>query len=281
MIYLIILENLMKKAIPWVVGIFLILIGIANFANSIVAGLLALIAGLLFLPPIIKVLASKKQLEFLASNNWTSKVIATVLVIASITLSSSAQDEKLIASYNANPAKVTSEVKQALDQKDFSLAKIRLEKYLKVLPNNTELKTLMAQIESEKAEASKQVALNKQQETKNVAASTPQSGEVSDPDLIGKCLGYISKEVMANGGPQNLREPQKRYLSNHNSYVNVIVSTNKTYPDCFTPGVIIQTCLSSKNVNEQDIKLLDGYNTGIVMYKDSTKRVMMELSCAN
>ena len=270
----------MKKAIPWVVGFLLILIGVLSLANSIIGGLLSLIAGLLLLPPVINLLASKEQLSFLATNGWASKVIATVLVIVSITLSSGGQDEKLIASYKADPEKVTNEVKQALDKKDFSLAKIRLEKYLKVLPNNPELKTLMAQIDSEKAEANKQAELKKQEEAKNVAASTPQSGEASDPDLIGKCLGYIGKEASANGA-QNLREPQKRYLANHNSYANVVVNTTKTHPDCFTSGVIIQTCLSSKNVNERDIQLLNGYNTGIVLYKDTTQRVMLELACAN
>lgn len=270
----------MKKAIPWVVGIILILFGVFSFAESIIAGLLSLIAGLLLLPPVVKLLASKEQLSFLATNGWASKVIAAVLVMVSISLSSGEQDEKLIAVYKADPEKVMNEVKQALDKKDFSLAKIRVEKYLRVLPNNPELKNLMAQIESEKAEANKQAELNKQQETKNVSGSSPQSSESSDPDLIGKCLGYIGKEASANG-PQNLPAPQKRYLANHNSYANVVVNTTKIHPDCFTPGVIIQTCLSSKNVNERDIQLLNGYNTGIVLYKDTTQRVMLELACAN
>ena len=34
-----------------------------------------------------------------------------------------------------------------------------------------------------------------QQEAKNVAGSSPQSSESSDPDLIGKCLGYLGKEI--------------------------------------------------------------------------------------
>jgi hypothetical protein len=270
----------MKKAIPWVVGIILILFGVSSLANSIIAGLLSLIAGLLLLPPVVKLLASKEQLSFLATNGWANKVIATVLVIASISLSSGGQDEKLIASYKADPEKVTNEVKQALDQKDFSLAKIRIEKYLKVLPNNPELKNLMAQIESEKAEAKKQTALSKEQEAKNVAGSSPQSSESSDTDLIGKCLGYLGKEIEVVG-MQNLSQPQKRYLANHDSHIKKVLSANKTYPDCFSPGVILRTCLSSKNVNESDIQLLDGVNTGTIAYKDSTNRAILSAACAN
>jgi hypothetical protein len=268
----------MKKAIPWVVGIILILFGVFSFAESIIAGLLSLIAGLLLLPPVVKLLASKEQLSFLATNGWASKVIAAVLVMVSISLSSGGQDEKLIAVYKADPEKVMNEVKQALDKKDFSLAKIRVEKYLRVLPNNPELKNLMAQIESEKAEANKQAELNKQQETKNVSGSSPQSSESSDPDLIGKCLGYLGKEIEVMG-MQNLSQPQKRYLTNHDSHIKKVMSVNKTYPDCFSPGVIIRTCLGSKNVNESDIQLLDGFNTGTIAYKDPTNRALFSAAC--
>ena len=214
----------MKKAIPWVVGVFLILIGVSSFAKSIIAGLSSLIAGLLLLPPVIKMLASKEQLSFLATNAWASKVIVTTLVIVSITFSFSGQDKKLIANNQA-------------DQK-------------------------------------------KQQEAKNVAESTPQSSESSDPDLIGKCLGYLGKEIEVMG-MQNLNQSQKRYLTNHDSYIKKVLNANKTYPDCFSPGAIIRTCLSSKNVNESDIRLLDGVNTGTIAYKDSTNRAILSAACAN
>jgi hypothetical protein len=214
----------MKKAIPWVVGVFLILIGVSSFAKSIIAGLLILIAGLLLLPPVIKFLASKEQLSFLATNAWASKVIASILVIVSITFSSSGQDKKLITNNQA-------------DQK-------------------------------------------MQQEAKNVAGSSPQSSESSDPDLIGKCLGYLGQEIEVVG-MQNLSQPQKRYLTNHDSHIKKVLNANKTYPDCFSPGANIRTCLSSKNVNERDIQLLDGVNTGTIAYKDSTNRAMLSAACAN
>jgi hypothetical protein len=214
----------MKKAIPWVVGIFLILIGVSSFAKSIIAGLSALIAGLLLLPPVIKMLASKEKLSFLATNAWASKVIVTILVIVSITFSSSGQDKKLITNNQA-------------DQK-------------------------------------------KQQEVKNVAVSSPQPSQSSDPDLIGKCLGYLGKEIEVMG-MQNLSQPQKRYLTNHDSYIKKVLNANKIYPDCFSPGAIMRTCLSSKNVNESDIQLLDGVNTGTIAYKDSTNRAILSAACAN
>jgi len=214
----------MKKAIPWVVGVFLILIGVSSFAKSIIAGLLLLIAGLLLLPPVIKFLALKEQLSFLATNAWASKAIPTILVIVSITFSSSGQDKKLIA-------------------------------------NN-------------------QAGQKMQQEAKNVAGSSPQSSESSDPDLIGKCLGYLGQEIEVVG-MQNLSQPQKRYLTNHDSHIKKVLNANKTYPDCFSPGANLRTCLSSKNVNERDIQLLDGVNTGTIAYKDSTNRAMLSAACAN
>ncbi len=92
----------MKKAIPWIVGVFLILIGVSSFSKSIIAGLLLLIAGLLLLPPVIKFLALKEQLSFLATNAWASKAIPAILVIVSITFSSGGQDKKLIANNQAD-----------------------------------------------------------------------------------------------------------------------------------------------------------------------------------
>jgi hypothetical protein len=67
---------------------------------------------------------------FLTKKTWSIKVIAAVLVAITFGLASDAQNEKLIASYNADPTKVLNEAKQALEQKDFVIAKNRIEKYL-------------------------------------------------------------------------------------------------------------------------------------------------------
>lgn len=223
----------MKKAMLWIVGILLILIGLANSVNSVVAGFFGVIAGLLFLPPVIELLASKTQFTFLAKNAWLGKAIAAVLVVISFGLVSDAKDGELIAAYNSDPAKALSAAKQALQQKDFVLAKVHTEKYLKVLPNNAELKSLMAQIDSEKAETDKQAELAKQ--PTGASTITPKSepaiasdGQVSamnqrpaDIDLfcsgmLTRASGLINENIGSfSGDDRRSFEQVSNHLSNN------------------------------------------------------------------
>lgn len=176
----------MKKAISWIVSIFLLITGMAMSVEHIITGLLFIISGLLFMPPFIKMLASKKQFMFLAKNAWLSTAIASVFCLISFTSMfvsiMDSGDKQAIASYNADPTKALSEAKQALEQKDFVMAKIRAERYLKLLPNNPELKSFIAQIDSEKAEAEKQAELRKQQA--NVDTTTAYSANAGGKPLL-------------------------------------------------------------------------------------------------
>jgi hypothetical protein len=203
----------MKKAISWIVSILLIITGMAMSVEHIVTGLLFIISGLLFMPPFIKMLASKKQFMFLAKNAWLSTAIASVFCLISFTsmfvsIMDSA-DKQAIASYNADPTKALSEAKQALEQKDFVMAKIRAERYLKLLPNNPELKSFIAQIDSEKAEAEKQAELNRQAELSkqqaNVDTATGYSANAGGKPLLycvmvaGQDMGCFSSNAKCAG----------------------------------------------------------------------------------
>jgi len=273
----------MKKSIPWALGIFFILIGVANFANSVVAGLLAVIAGLLFLPPVIKVLASKKQLTFLSTNSWSSKVIATALIVVSIVLASNAQNEKLVASFNADPAKVISEAKQALEKKDFALAKSRIENYIKVLPNNPELKTLMAQIDSEKAEANKQAELNKQQANTNVTTPNSDLSGASDPEPVGRCLGFLSA-VLVKEGRGKWTPGNNSYVQSNKPPMSTIAKIDNETKSCPTKYENISPCITGYSDYEK--KLYVAYLSGQQAYarakSESDQKVeILQLACVN
>jgi hypothetical protein len=144
-----------KKYLPWIVSVLIIIVGLANFATSIIAGLLLIIAGLLIAPPALTYLSTIKQLSFLIKFGWLLKVVSIIFVLIAMSLVSSAEKEKLIATYNSNPAKVADEVRQALGEKNYNLALVRVEKYLKVLPNNPELKLLQQEAETLKTQAQK------------------------------------------------------------------------------------------------------------------------------
>jgi hypothetical protein len=267
----------MKKAIPWIVSIILFLIGMANSVNSAVGGLLAIIAALLFMPPVIKILASKKQFVFLTKNAWSIKVIAAVLVLISFGFVGEAKDEKLIASYNADPIKALSEARKALEQKDFVMAKIRTETYLKVLPNNPELKSLIVQIDSEKAEADKQAELNKQQVKANAVAPKTESVEVSDvevsdPDDVGRCLGFLAL-LSVKEGAGAMTKGNNSYVSFYNAPYEKIQKISKEQNSCLatvnSPEDLVP-CI--KNYNDYEKKLFSGYSYGISDYLNARDR---------
>jgi hypothetical protein len=271
----------MKKAIPWIVSIILILIGISNSANSIVAGLPAVIAGLLFMPPVIKMLASKKQFMFLTKKTWSIKVIAAVLVAITFGLASDAQNEKLIASYNADPTKVLNEAKQALEQKDFVIAKNRIEKYLKALPNNPELTTLMAQINSEKAEVEKQAELKKEQAKVNTTSS--ESVELSDPDAAGRCMGFLAMLAFKEGNGK-WTQGNISYVQSNKLTMNKILKIDKETKSCPTRYEDIRPCLSDYNDYEKQLYigyLTGGNNYALAKAEGEFKIEFLQLACEN
>ena len=272
----------MKKAIPWIVSIILFLIGMANSVNSVVGGLLAIIAALLFMPPVIKILASKKQFVFLTKNAWSIKVIDALLVLISFGFVGDAKDEKLIASYNADPTKALSEARKALEQKDFVMAKIRTETYLKVLPNNPELKSLIAQIDSEKAEADKQAELNKQQVKANTTAPKTESVEVSDvevsdPDGVGRCLGFLALLSVREGAGARTKG-NNSYVSFYNAPYEKIQKISKEQNSCLatvnSPEDLVP-CI--KNYNDYEKKLFSGYSYGMSDYLNARGRGNVEV----
>jgi hypothetical protein len=58
---------------------------------------------------------------------------------------------------------------------------------------------------------------------------------------------------------------------------------NKSYPSCFAPGVMIRNCLRGKGVSQNGTTLVEGFNTGIQIYKqtDSSTRAIIDAACMN
>jgi hypothetical protein len=269
----------MKKAISWIVSILLLITGMAMSVEHIITGLLFIISGLLFMPPFIKMLASKKQFMFLAKNAWLSTAIASVFCLISFTsmfMSIMDSGEKqAIASYNADPTKALSEAKQALEQKDFVMAKIRAERYLKLLPNNPELKSFIAQIDSEKAEAEKQAELKKQQA--NVVTTPSESAEVSDPDGVGRCLGFLALLSVREGAGARTKG-NNSYVSFYNAPYEKIQKISKEQNSCLatvnSPEDLVP-CI--KNYNDYEKKLFSGYSYGMSDYLNARGRGNVEV----
>ncbi len=103
-----------------------------------------------------------------------------------------------------------------------------------------------------------------------------------DPDSVGKCLGYLASQIR-DGGAQSLHPTHRKYFANHQAGANKIQSLTNQYGSCLTPGTIIRDCLNSKGVSQRDIALMEGFNTGLVTYRqgDNPTKAIFAAACMN
>jgi len=257
----------MKKALPWITSVLLIIIGIGITSDSLIGGLFAMLGGLILMPPILNILSSRKQFSFLKTRKWASNVIAISLLILAFLFVSKAQDEKLIAEYNKDPAKVTAEIKKALSEKDYSSALWETKKYLKVLPNNLELKGLLAEAQSVSAANTQKQADKKIDTTKNESSAT--SLDMNEKSLhdVGICLG-IANAYIAFGG--ELTEPNRKYFANKSQYDSFFKEAFNDVKTCMagkTDAASHQDCISQLAASKKTI--YEGFLKGKFMVNDA------------
>jgi hypothetical protein len=217
-----------------------------------------------------------KQLSFLTKFSWLLKLISIIFVLIAMALVSSAEEEKLIATYNSNPSKVADEVKQALSDKNYNLALVRVEKYLKVLPNNPELKLLQQEAEALKTQVQKEKAKNTEQK------STSSIKIESDPDMVGRCFGIIG-QVIQTQGIQALTPGNQKYIQAHSDARDIIVKMGNETASCLKPGTPMDSCLGSYSAYE--VALFKGVNTGTTAYSEARrfspeKTAVYQMACS-
>jgi hypothetical protein len=264
----------MKKVMPWLIAIILILAGFVFTIESFLAGLLSVLAGVTAMPPISKKLMSIKQLAFLSSiKRFPNAVIPAILVVSAFFIMSSAKDANVIAEYNKDPAKLVVQVKKDLEAKEFTLAKIHVEKYSDLLPNNPELKALLAEIDSAKVDAKrKEVEDKAQAEAKTANTNSTSSATEADSDLVAKCLGILSSQINVVG-LENLSLGNKKYLANHQKTVQPILAMLQEKPECTKAGVDLNSCYSSYSPYQRS--LMTSFNSAVEAYAEA-KRVSPE-----
>ena len=164
----------MKKYLPTILGVLIIIGGLGSLSKSLPGGLMILIAGLILLP------AAKNQLvnRFAVADKLNNKYINYGLVLALVTISAPVIDwsekNKIIDEFNSNKTSIISEIVSNQDQKKFSQASFIIEKYLKVMPFNDELIGMKSQneikkIEDEKLKAAVKLAEKEAAEAKKIA----------------------------------------------------------------------------------------------------------------
>lgn len=125
-------------------------------------------------------------------------------------------------------------------------------------------------------------AIFKSSNSVSSGSATVSGSNREDIDLVGRCLGYLASQVQ-NKGMQNLHSSHQKYFTSHANYSVEIQNLNKSYPSCFAPGAMIGNCLRAKGVSQSGITLVEGFNTGIQIYKqaDSPTRAIIDAACMN
>jgi hypothetical protein len=251
---------------------FVIFFGVlAIFSLSIISGLLIVIAGLILMPS-IKNYISSMPLHPIIKKSYVLNSFALALFFFGMLYGSSVVENKSKKDWDLNKVSIIQKINENIQQNNLSAANSLITKYLNVGKNDPDFKNLR-----EKLEGVEKLAENQK---KSEVASTG-SGELSggeDPDLVGKCLGYVAKEIQTKGA-QSVDSRHMSYLNARPRYVQAIQALMQTHPACFAPGAMIGECLRGNGVNSYQIDFVNGYNTGIVMYQDPTNRAIMSAAC--
>lgn len=130
--------------------VVLILIGISSFTTSFVAGGLYLIAGLLLIPVIYKRVTKLKPDLFLFKNEYGRYALVMLFAFLGYFMASSSEKNAIISDFEKNREAILANIEELKVNHEYNLAEIRIEKFLKVMPNNEELKQIYAQIDDQR-----------------------------------------------------------------------------------------------------------------------------------
>lgn len=134
-------ENKFLYFLSWFFGILTLLIALTSFSESIISGLILLIASLAILPPISKMIYNKTQIKI---PQWLIGITFFILFIMGVNISSGKRDENKIKDFNTNKMKILSTIQDAIKIQNFENANKICEKYTAVADNN--LYTLCSEV---------------------------------------------------------------------------------------------------------------------------------------
>jgi len=270
------LDPKQKQTGMTLIGGVLALVGIANFGNSIVGALALLVAALFIVPKTRGILSSKVPAP--VNRPLVGKILVTLLTVAGFGIIGSAIQDADREIFLKDKSEITQNIRSKIAASDLSAAKDLVEKYLRAVPTDPDLKVLKEEVVAAKKKAdevaeaearSRTAAEEKRQDTNGPLAG--------DSDLIGKCIGFIGMEIQTAGSPQAIHPSFQQYLSSHGDYAQRIVQLAQRYPNCTSGGTDLSSCLQSEGVSDWDIKLMLSYNTGITIFK--TQRAIGSAAC--
>lgn len=264
--------------LPLIAGLFLALTGLSNLGNTVTGGLFIIAGGLLMVPK-LKVMIQPKLPAALSKPTMVT-ALSVVFLVLGFGITGFAIKNANLDDWNKRSTQISSEISDAIDSNKLSEAKSLIAKYERVVIGDAGFDGLKSKYQAAQAKADAEAKAKAEEETKAKSSnlsSTTNSSE--DPDMVGKCLGYIGMEIKQVGAT-NIHHSHQRYLSNHQSYAATVIELQNSYPSCFSPGAMIGDCLAAKGVSQRNIVLAQGFNTGIVSFRgDSATKAIFETAC--
>lgn len=109
----------------------------------------------------------------------------------------------------------------------------------------------------------------------------PQTARASDPEIVGKCLGFIASELEKKGEIQNISPPLQKYFTSNEQTYALIQRLGSFHPSCFAPDNDMASCLSVRRVNKYSITLLQSFISGMVTARDPKNHAALNVDCQN
>lgn len=103
----------------------------------------------------------------------------------------------------------------------------------------------------------------------------------ADPEIIGKCLGFIGSELEKKGGIQNIAPSLQKYFTSNEQTYALIQRLGSSHSSCFAPDNDIAACLAVRRVNKYTITLLQSFISGMVTARDPKTHAALSVDCQN
>lgn len=168
----------MKKYLPQILGILLIIAGLGTVINSIPGSLLMILAGLILFPTSRLYLISKSNYAAKLNNQYVCYGLVLLLLAISSAATNWSEKNSIINKFKNEKVEISKKITDYQDKKEFIKAGLIIDSYLKVMPSNTELLGWKNENEDKKSaeqkiKAEKELAERQAEKDK---ASTPSDG---------------------------------------------------------------------------------------------------------
>ena len=184
-------------------AIFIIFLGLTLLTDTLIGGVLVLVAGCIILPK-IRVIAIASGLGGSLNNQRNLKIIAALFLIVGLILSSTAITNKNLNEWNKNKQDVLSKLEANIQTNNLEEAKKMIDQYELIVKNDPEFDAVVGKYKAAKEKLVAQEPVKVSNESLKTNNSTSQENP-ADVDMfcsgvLIRLSGIIDKKIHNYGG---------------------------------------------------------------------------------